>query len=86
MPRAISMRHTIVPSAEREEFRIKSRDTRDHYTGAGCRYWLYEEDALPGAYVEFYEASDRETLVKAHESRPEQAQLASRLYVEVDLN
>ena len=86
MPRAISMRHTVVPSAEREAFRNRARDTRAHYAGAGCRYWLYEEDALPGAYVEFYEAADRATLVKAHESRQEQAQLASRLYIEVDVN
>ena len=76
------MRHTVVPSADRAAFRERAREARTHYTGAGCRYWLYEEDNLPGAYVEFFEGSDKETLAQAHRSTK---QPPSRLYVEVDL-
>lgn len=85
MSRAISMRHTVVPSAERDEFRARARESRSHYTGAGCRYWLYEEDALPGAYVEFCEASDKVTLAQAHQARPDRALQGARMYIEVEL-
>lgn len=80
--RALSVRHTVVPSDARDDFRTRAREARAHYVGAGCRYWVYEEDALPGAYVEFFEASDKETLVRAHHGT---SQPPSRLYVEVDL-
>lgn len=85
MPRAISMQHTVVPSGERKEFRARARAMREHYADAGCRYWLYEEDALAGAYVEFYEASDKATLAKAHHARPDHALRGVRLYIEVEL-
>jgi hypothetical protein len=76
------MRHTVVPSGDREAFRKRALASQAHYTGAGCRYWLYEEDDLPGAFVEFFEASDKETLARAHGTS---TQSPSRLYVEVDL-
>lgn len=80
--RALSMRHTVVPSGERDAFRKRVHETRTHYAGAGCRYWVYEEEDLRGAYVEFFEAPDKETLAKAHDGSD---QPAPRLYVEVDL-
>ena len=55
MARAITMRHTIVPSAERDDFRTRAERSLAHYSRAGCHYWLFEETALPGAYVEFVE-------------------------------
>ena len=85
MPRAVSMRHTVVPSADREGFRARAREARAHYSGAGCRYWLYEEDQLPGAYVEFFEASDLGTLQRAHRSALGAGHQSSRIYLEVEL-
>lgn len=85
MARAISMRHTVVPSAERDAHRARAREILAHYTRAGCRYWLFEDEALPGSLVEFYEASDKATLVKAHETRPGPVQQANRVYLEVEL-
>jgi hypothetical protein len=85
MARAVSMRHTVVPTGNRDEFRAKATATRSHYTGAGCRYWLYEEDQLPGAYVEFFEASDQETLERAHRSAQGGPHASARVYVEVEL-
>lgn len=79
------MRHTVVPSAERDQFRARARDTLSHYARAGCRYWLFEDESLPGSHVEFYEAADKATLVKAHESRPDPMHQAGRVYLEVDL-
>ena len=86
MPRAITMRHTVVPSAERDEFRTRAELSRAHYSKAGCQYWLFEESALPGAYVEFFEAPDAETLTKAHRTAPAPILDAARMYLEVDLS
>ena len=80
------MRHTIVPASDRAEFRERAARVRAHYTGAGCSYWLFEESSLPGAYVEFFEASDAETLRRAHHAGPEPAIESARMYVEVDLS
>jgi hypothetical protein len=84
--RAISMRHTVVPSQDRGEFRDRAGRARTHYSGAGCRYWLFEESGLPGAYVEFFEANDPDTLHRAHRSAPEPIAQAARMYVEVELS
>lgn len=77
------MRHTVVPAGERDAFRSRARETLRRYADAGCRYWLYEEDESPGAYVEFYEAADAATLRQAHDAAA--ADATPRFYVEVDL-
>ena len=79
------MRHTVVPAGERSEFRERARQSHAHYTGRACHYWLFEESQMPGAYVEFFEAKDRETLVKAHGDAPIPVLESARLYVEVEL-
>ena len=86
MPRAISMRHTVVPSSEKAEFRERARQSQSHYVGKGCNYWLFEEASLPGAYVEFMEAKDRATLVQAHGDAPVPVLESARLYVQVELS
>jgi len=83
--RAVSMRHTVVPSAEREAFHRQATASRAHYSSSGCRYWLYQEDGLPGAYVEFFEAPDKETLQRAQRAAGPAATTTSRLYIEVEL-
>jgi hypothetical protein len=85
MSRALSMRHTIVPSAERADFRARARRAQAHYAGAGCRYWLFEESSLPGAYLEFFEAGDADALARAHRGAPDPPADAARMYVEVEL-
>lgn len=85
MPRAISIRHTIVPSGDRDDFRGRSARSHAHYSGAGCRYWLFEESGLPGAYVEFFEAPDADTLLRAHRSAPDPLVDTARMYIEVDM-
>lgn len=85
MARAISMRHTVVPLADRKEFRERARTARAHYAGLGCHYWLFEEASLPGAYVEFFEANDRDTLIHAHRGAPDPVRESARMYVEVEL-
>jgi hypothetical protein len=83
--RAISIRHTVVPLADRKDFRARARAARAHYAGQGCHYWLFEEASLPGAYVEFFEGKDRESLQNAHRGAPDPVRESARLYVEVEL-
>ena len=85
MPRALSIKHTVVPSADREAFRERKRTIKSHYAGAGCHYWLFEEQSLPGAFVEFFEGPDAATLSSAHRDAPAAVLDATRLYVEVEL-
>jgi len=85
VPRAISMRHTVVPAGERKEFHERARRARAHYSGKGCHYWLFEEATLPGAYVEYFEANDRDTLLRAHRDAPRPVLESARMYVEVEL-
>lgn len=86
MARAISMRHTIVPLAERDEFRATARRAQQHYAAAGCHYWLFEESSLPGAYVEFFEAGEPDALRRAHRGAPDPIHESARMYVEVELS
>lgn len=86
MPRALSMRHTIVPAAEKADFRERARQSLAHYSGKGCNYWLFEEAGLPGAYLEFFEAGDRDTLQRAHGDAPMPVLDSARLYIQVELN
>lgn len=86
MARAITMRHTIVPAADRAEFRERAGQVHAHYSGAGCNYWLFEEAALPGAYVEFFEARDAETLRRAHHDAPDPTIESAHMYVAVELS
>jgi hypothetical protein len=82
----MSMRHTVVPLADRKAFRERARLAQQHYSGSGCQYWLFEEASLPGAYVEFFEGKDRETLLRAHRGAPNPVRESARLYVEVELS
>ena len=85
MARAMSIRHTVVPLADRKEFHDRARAARAHYAGQGCHYWLFEEGSLPGAYVEFFEANDREALIRAHRGAPDPVRESARMYVELEL-
>jgi hypothetical protein len=80
------MRHTVATATDRNGFRERARLSRAHYTGAGCHYWLFEEPSLPGAFIEFFEANDPDTLQRAHRSAPDPIADNARLYVEVELN
>ena len=82
----MSIRQTTVPSSERDGFRDRARVSRSHYAGKGCHYWLFEEASMPGAYVEFFEATDRDTLLRAHREAPQPVLESARLYLEVELS
>jgi hypothetical protein len=85
MPRALTIQRTLVTPSDRERFQVKLRKKADYYTKANCRFWVFEEAGLPGAFLEFFEAADAETLARAHAGAPEQVLDPNRVYQEVEL-
>jgi len=85
MPRALSIKRSIVPLTERAKYLERLKARKDHYSHAGCEFWAFEEAALTGAFIEFVEAADAATLERAHAAAPEPVLDPSRIYTEVEL-
>lgn len=85
MPRALSVHRAIVPSVDRARYLERLRARKDHYERAGCKFWVFEEAALAGAFIEFTESTDPAVLSAAHTGAPEQVLDPARIYVEVEL-
>jgi hypothetical protein len=86
MSRALAMQRTIVPMAERKKHLERARMRRTYYLHANCRYWVFEEAGLAGAFIEFVEASDRDTLDAALENAPDRLIDPARVYEEVEIS
>lgn len=85
MPRTLTIQRSTVPAAERAHYRERLRALRSHYAAANCRFYVFEESSLPGAFIEFTEADDQATLTVAHANAPHKVLDPSRIYQEVDL-
>ena len=85
MPRALTVQRTLVTPPERKKFAERLKRNREYYAQANCRYWVFEEAGLPGAFLEFYEAPDPQTLARAHAAAPERVLDPARIYHEVEL-
>jgi hypothetical protein len=86
MPRSLTIHRTVVPPVDRAKFLERLRAKEAHYQSMGCRYWAFEEQALAGAFVEFCEADDTQTLVAAHAAAPDPVLDPSRIYTIVELS
>ena len=84
MPRVLSMMRTTVTPPERKKYMERSKQKREHYGRAKCRFWVFEEASLPGAFLEFFEADSAEALAAAHASAPEPVVDPGRIYREVE--
>jgi hypothetical protein len=85
MGRALTIQRTLVTPPEREKFHEKLRRKQAYYEKANCRFWAFEEAGLPGAFLEFFEASDPATLARAHADSPDSVLDPNRVYIEVEL-
>lgn len=85
MARALTIQRTLVTPNDRDRFHERLRRKREYYAQANCRFWAFEEAGLPGAFLEFFEASDAETLARAHAGAPEPVLDPNRVYREVEL-
>ena len=85
MPRALTVKRTVVPKSGRAEYMKRLRDRQAYYERAGCKLLVFEEAGLPGAFIEFTEGPNAAVLSAAHERSPEQLLDANRIYQEVEL-
>ena len=85
MGRALTLQRTLVPRADREKYFERVRRKRDHYQAAECRFWVFEEASLPGAFIEFFEADDAEILARAHAAAPDRVIDAGRVYTQTEI-
>lgn len=85
MPKALTIQRSTVPSADRTNYTNRLKALHSHYAAANCRFWVFEELSLPGAFIEFTEADDEQTLSAAHASAPHKTLDPSRVYQEVPL-
>jgi len=85
VPRALTVKRTVVPKSGRAEYMTRLRERRAYYKRAGCTFWVCEETGLPGAYIEFTEGPSAAVLAAAHEGAPEQVMDSNRIYQEVEL-
>jgi hypothetical protein len=56
-----------------------------HYVNAKCKFWVFEEASLAGAFIEFAEGPDAATLAAAHAASPDPVLDPARIYTEVEL-
>ncbi len=85
MPRSLTVQRTTVPTTERENYFQRLRTSKIHYTAANCRFWVFEESALSGAFIEFTEADDETTLTVAHANAPHRILDPTRVYHETEI-
>jgi hypothetical protein len=83
--RALSLQRTIVTPSERGRFLDRARQLREHFSAHDCRYWVFEEAELPGAFIEFTESGNAAVLVQALADAPEPVLDPARIYQEVAL-
>jgi hypothetical protein len=86
MSRVLTIQRTLVTPRDREKFAIRLQRNQAYYAQAGCRYWVFEETGLPGAFLEFFEAPDARTLSAAHAASPERLLDPARIYHEVEMS
>jgi hypothetical protein len=83
--RSLTLQRSIVPLHQRKEYISRLQERRDYYTRANCRFWVFEETGLPGAFIEFAEAGDPATLAAAHSAAPGAMGETARIYQEVEI-
>jgi len=85
MARALTIQRTTVPASERAKYFERVKASRSHYIAANCRFYVFEEASLPGAFIEFTEADDQTTLTVAHANSPHRILDPARIYNETEI-
>ena len=65
MARVLVAEWCSVADSERERAMARWRERSARLSAAGCHFWVYENLASPGRFLEFTEARDTDTLVAA---------------------
>jgi hypothetical protein len=83
--RTLTIQRTTVPAGDRDRYFQRLRESESHYRAANCRFWVFEETSLPGAFIEFTEADDETTLTVAHANAPHRVLDPARIYHETEI-
>jgi hypothetical protein len=86
MGRALTVHRATVPAKDRSRYLERLKVRAAHYHSARCRFWVFEEAALSGAFIEFMEADDEPTLSRAHASAPDQVLSVFKIYQQVEID
>lgn len=86
MARSLSIHRAIVPTADRARYLGRLKARKEHYERSRCKFWVFEEASMTGAFIEFTESADATALVAAHAGAPEPVLDPSRVYTEVELD
>lgn len=81
MPRVLTAEWLQVEPADRADAARVWRERRDRLQADGCHYWVFASDAVDGAFLEFIEAKDADTLTGAREraGMPSRAEVLTEL-------
>jgi hypothetical protein len=85
VPRALTFQRSIVPIADRAQYLQRLRARRSYYRSVNCHFWVFEETDLAGAFLEFIEAADTDTLTAALGGAPDGVLEGARVFGEVEL-
>jgi hypothetical protein len=85
MARVLTIQRTTVPASERQKYFERLAQISSHYAAANCRFRVYEEHSLPGAFIEFVEADDETTLTVANANAPHRILDPGRVYHEREI-
>ena len=66
MARALTVTVRHVEDAEIGGYVAGLRRRKDYFLAASCNFWVFADPDASGAFTEFTEARDRETLAAAH--------------------
>ncbi|GAC1516684.1 MAG: hypothetical protein NVS1B4_13030 [Gemmatimonadaceae bacterium] len=80
------MQRTIVPPHDRKRYMQRMTAKKAYYASKSCRFWVFEEAGLPGAFLEFYESANAASLAEAHAGAAEPVLDPARVYREVELD
>ena len=85
MARVLTIQRSTVPASERTKYFEKLQKIKSHYAAANCRFTVFEEHSLPGAFIEFVEADDETTLTVANANSPYKLLDPGRVYHEREI-
>jgi hypothetical protein len=62
VPRALAIRHLVVPDATRAEYRARLSQRTASARACGYNLWAFEQEGAPARIVEFLETADASAL------------------------
>lgn len=83
MPRALLTRTFRVPTDQRDAAIARLRDRRQIARDADCNFWVFEDAAAEGVWLEFIEARDEALLRRASVAHGDAS--SHQIFLEVEL-